>query len=265
MTNKPKRTKNEVIEGVHEALERGGRFGWETIAWGDGWTMPDGNYRYRQRWYDRIETGFWRCILATVGRLYAKAYFGCRTVGKENLKALKKQGAITVCNHFHYVDTLFVRGAVGNFRSYHTLAPWNNKAGAGGHIVRHGGTLPFSSDLAAMRHLNAEMERLLKRGKLINFYPEHSMWWAYQKPRPMKDGAFRYAVKFNVPVLPLFCTFSKNKKGRIKRLRVHILPPVYADPSLPARQAAEEMRRAAEGEWRECYEKAYGKPLEYLK
>lgn len=264
MTNNKKRSRREVTEGVQEALERRGKFGWETIAYGDSWNMPDEHYHYKQNFFGRLETGMWRCVLATVGRLYIKVYFGAKAVGKKNVKALKKSGAVTVCNHFHYVDTLFVREAIGHFRSYHTLAPWNNKGGAGGHIVRHGGTLPFSSDIKAMRNFNAEAERLLKKGKFINFYPEHSMWWAYRKPRPMRDGAFHYAVKFGVPVLPLFCTFDKSRKGKIKKLRIHVLPPIYPPENMPKKQAEEKMKEAAEAEWRECYEKTYNTPLVYL-
>lgn len=249
---------------MQNTLERHGKFDWETIAYGDGWTMPDGEYRYRQRWYERFETGFWRFILATVGRVYIKLTFGARVTGKKNLKALKKQGAITICNHFNYVDTLFVREAVGHFRSYHTLAPWNNKAGAGGHIVRHGGTMPFSSDIAAMRNFTEEAERLLKKGKLVNFYPERSMWWNYQKPRPMKDGAFHYAVKFGVPVLPVFCTFERTEKDGLRKLRIHVLPAIYPDGSLSKKQAMVQMKEAAREAWKNCYEEAYKIPLRYL-
>ena len=130
--------------------------------------------------------------------------------------------------------------------------------------MRHGGMIPFSPDLAATRNLNNEMERLLKKGKIINFYAEQSLWTNYQKPRPMKDGAFHYALKYKVPVLPIFCTFKRKKSGHIRKLRIHILPAVYADESLPRREKLEKMKETAEREWRECYENAYGIPLEYL-
>lgn len=258
-----KRTKRQLIEGVHRALERRGKFGADTIAYGE-WNMPDKNYRYRQPWYERIITGFWRSVLIVFGPLFIKMFFGARVVGKENLKPLKRKGVITVCNHIHYLDTLFVRQAIGHINSYHTMAPWNNKYGIGGHIIRHGGMWPFSSDFAAMRNMSAEMERQLKRGKRINFNPEHALWWNYQKPRPMKDGAFHYAVKFNVPVVPVFCTFKKSKRGGMRKLRINILPAVFPDSDLPKKEGERKMKEEAESRWRECYESAYGIPLEYL-
>ncbi len=257
------RTRREKIEGIQRTLEAYRRFDRETIPYGDNWKMPDADYHYRQPWYERIVTGFWRTLMGLLGPLLVRIAFGARVVGRKNLRAVKGEGCISVCNHFHYLDTLFVREAIGHFGSFHTMAPWNNKGGIGGHIVRHGGMWPFSANLAATKHLNAEMERRLRQGKRVNFYAEQVMWWNYQKPRPMKDGAFHYAVKFGVPVLPVFCTFSKRKGGGIKKLRIHILPAVRPDSSLPRRECVQRMRECAEAEWKQCYEEAYGIPLVY--
>ncbi len=259
-----KRTRRELIEGVQNAYERRGKFDRETIAYGTNWVMPDKNYKYRQPWYSRMITGIGRLAFCLLGPVALKLAFGIRVEGKENLREVRGSGAITVCNHIHYLDTLFVRQAVGYWDSYHTIAPFNNKKGIAGFFIRHGATWPFSADLDAMRNLHEEMDRQLKKGKFVNFYPEYAMWWSYQKPRPMKDSPFHYAVKFDVPVLPLFCTFEKTKRCGIRRLCVHILPPVYADDSLPKREKVLAMRDAAQQEWKECYERAYGIPLTYL-
>ena len=143
------------------------------------------------------------------------------------------------------------------------MAPWNNKKGFGGHIIRHGGMWPFSKDREATRKLYAEMEQRLKEGKIVNFYAEQVMWTNYQKPRPMKDGAFHYALKYEVPVLPIFCTFKRSKMGHLKRVHIHILPAIYADETLPRAERLKDMRVRAEAEWRDCYEAAYSRPLEY--
>ena len=259
-----KRTERQVIEGVHGVLESRGRFHAETIAYGDKWTMPNGKFRYRQPWYGRIITGFWRGVTLLFGPIFLKLFFGAKVTGKHNLKQIKGRGAITLCNHFNYLDTLFVRQAIGYVNSFHTMAPTNNKRGLCGHIIRHGGVWPFSSDLSAMRNMNAEMERQLARGKRVHFFPEHAMWWNYQKPRPMKDGAFYYAVKYGVPVLPLFCTFKKSRRGGIRRLRINALPPIFPDDALPRRERIKAMKDRAEAEWKNCYESAYGIHLEYI-
>ncbi len=259
-----KRSKQEQIRGIQQTLEAHRRFDLDYIPFIGTWKMPDENYRYHQRGWDAFWTGFWRTLMFLFGWILTGVCFGARVVGRKNLRAIKKSGAICICNHFNYLDTLLVRQAVGHFRSYHTMGPMNNKGGLGGWIVRHGGMLPFSADHTAARNLNKEIERLLKKGKIVNFYAEQAMWTNYQKPRPMKDGAFHYAIKHNVPVLPLFCTFKRKKSGHIRKLRVHILSAVYADESLPRREKLDAMKAAAEKEWKDCYEAAYGIPLEYL-
>lgn len=258
-----KRTKREKREAIHRTLESYRRFDYDYIPFGKNWKIPDGNYRYRQTGIDRLATGFWRTMMRLVAPVALKILYGARVTGRENLKALGKQGAFCVCNHFSYLDTLFVRQAVGHYRSYHTMTQWNNKTGIGGHIIRHGGMLPFSSNLGAMKNLLHELERLLSEGKIVNIYAEQAMWINYQKPRPMKEGAFYYAVKYRVPILPLFCTFRKNKRGHMRKLRIHILPAVYADESLPRGERIAKMKADAELAWRTCYEEAYG-ALEYL-
>lgn len=259
-----KRKNYEISAGIQLALEKGGHFHVAYMPRDDDYIMPTENYPFRPHGWGKIATAFWRTVMQVVAPIAIRIGFcGVKVVGKENLRALKKQGAICVCNHFNYLDTLFVREAVGHYRSYHTMAPDNNKRGIGGHIIRQGGMLPFSADRAAMRKLMSEMERLLKEGKIINFYAEQAMWKNYQKPRPMKDGAFHYAVKFSVPVLPIFCTFKKRKNGSIHRVRIHIMPAVYPDAELARPARIEKMREQTQGAWKECYERAYGIPLVY--
>ena len=256
--------KYQKIQAIQNTLERHRRFDYDYIPFGNNWTMPDANYKYRQRGLSRLETGFWRTVTAVLAPPALKICYGAKVVGKSNLKALGRQGAVCVCNHFNYVDTLFVRHAVGYYRSYHTMAPFNNKKGWGGHIIRHGGMLPFSTNMTAMKGFLRETERLLKAGKIVNFYAEQALWLNYQKPRPMKDGAFYYAVKYGVPVLPLFCTFQKSKRGHIRKLRIHILPAIYPGETLPKTERLADVKARAETAWKECYERAYGTQLKYL-
>lgn len=250
---KEKRTEKFKRERIHELLAAHGHFGMDYGRVIGTWEMPDGSFAYRQKPFDRFLTGCMRTLMRLLGPLFLRIAYRMRVRGKENLKAIGKSGAVSLCNHFHILDTLFVRQAVGYFRSYHTVAPINNKKGLGGAIMRHGGLLPFSTDLAAMRNLDAEIGRLLSTGKIVNFYPEQALWTHYRPPRPMKRGAFHYAVKFNVPVLPVFCTFRENKRGKLKRLTVHILPPIYPQPGGDRRAEIDRLLAAAEAEWLSCY------------
>jgi len=263
MRNNPKRTRLELRDKIQETLEGYRRFDFDYIPFGKKWFAPDETFDYRKK-NSRPVCFVIRAILASLGKLVVKVAYGAKVVGKENLKPLKKSGALCVCNHFSFLDTLFVREAMGHFRSYHTMGPGNNKKGLFGATIRAGGMLPLSDNHTAMRNFTREVERLLSEGKFVNFYAEQAMWVNYQKPRPMKEGAFYYAVKCNVPVVPVFCTFRKTKRGHMRKLRIHILQPVYADESLPRKARMAAFREQTEAAWRACYEEAYGKPLEYV-
>ena len=263
MQNK-KRSNAEKQEKIQAVLEAHKKFDYEYIPSGDNYIIPDEHFAYRKKFPEFLLNGFWRSVMGLFGPIYLKLLYGAKVKGRRNLKAVKGKGALCVCNHINFVDTLFVRQAVGHIRSYHTMGEINNKGGIGGHIIRHGGMLPFSSNFTATKNLIKEMERLIARGKIINFYAEKAMWINYQKPRPMKDGVFTYAVKFDCPVIPIFCTFKKNKKGHMKKLRINVLPAIFPDENLQRRERAKKMQAAAEQAWKDCYEAAYNKPLEYL-
>ena len=260
---KKKRTAAEKHEGIQNALERRGKLNYNYRPVQAGWTMPDGSYNYRGTVGQRMGRVFLRTLVKLFAPLITFCVCGARVVGRKNLKGLKG-GAVSICNHIHYLDTFFIRRAVGAFRSYHTMGPWNNRKDFVGFIMRRGAMLPLTANLAGMRNLNAELERLVtKKKQIINFYPEQAFWKNYQKPRPMMDGAFHYAVKFNVPVVPIFCTFKK-KKGKPKKLRINVLPLLYPNEALPRAERIADLKARAQAAWKQCYEKAYGIPLEYL-
>ena len=259
------RTKLEKRIGIKNTLEGYRRFDYDYIPFGT-YSMPDRKYPYRQKGFGKAAQAVIRGVLRVCGPVLLKVAYGCRVEGKEHLRALreKKQGAICVSNHVALLDTLFVRQAIGHFHTYFTMAPWNNKRGLGGWFIRRGGMWAFSADLAAMRNLTNEMKARLGEGGIVHFYAEQAMWTNYQKPRPMKDGAFYYAVRYNVPVLPVFFTFKVNKKGCMRRLVIHVLPPIAPDNSLPRNERAGRLKAQAQAAWTSCYERAYGVTMEYL-
>jgi 1-acyl-sn-glycerol-3-phosphate acyltransferase len=117
-----------------------------------------------------------------------------------------------------------------------------------------------------MRLFGESLEVLLHRDALVLVYPEQAMWWNYRKPRPPKAGAYHYAAKFNVPIIPCFVTMEDQPVldgyGFPKqKYTIHVMPPLYPDPSLSAR----ENERAMQSEnYRLCCEKyseVYGEAI----
>ena len=135
-------------------------------------------------------------------------------------------------------------------------------------MMRHGNTLPLSTNKETMQKFYAGMDTLLKRGEKVLIYPEQAMWWNYQKPRPMKIGAFRMAVKYNVPIIPTFITMKDSPcidddGFHVQELYVHYLPAIYPDEDLDVIDRANQMMKKNYESWVKVYEDFYKKKLEY--
>ena len=240
-------------------LEAEGAFDVDYLPQGKRYITPDGDYKYvRTNFFYRLSCIFCRTVTFLLGPILCFVRFGLKVRDKKNLKGIN--GAICVCNHVSIVDTLFVKQAVGHYRSYHTGAPHNNKKGLGGFIMWRAGFLPLGGGFAAQKKFNLTLEALLKNGAVVNFYPEEALWQHYEKPRPLKIGAFRYAAKFGVPVVPLFVTFE----GKHKRAVVNVLEPIYPDVGTDDKRNAERMMNICFEQWKRTYERVYGKSLAYI-
>ena len=135
-------------------------------------------------------------------------------------------------------------------------------------MMRHGNTLPLSSNPETMKKFWDGMKTLLNRGEKILIYPEQAMWWNYRKPRPMKIGAFRMAVKYNVPIIPVFITMKDSDVldddgFYVQELYVHYLPPIYPDEDFSEIDRANQMMKKNYDLWVKKYEEFYEKKLEY--
>ena len=192
----------------------------------------------------------------------------CKTkvIGRENLKGIKS--CILTCNHVYMFDCLVATYAVRGHKIRITSAEFNNRSDKLGEYMRAGGLLPLSSNLRAMKNFNNAISYYLKKNNYVMFYPEQAMWWMYEKPRPLKPGAFHYAVKENVPIVPLFITFEKNgtfdEEGiENKDFVIHILKPIYLNKSLNDKENIRYMMNKNYNAWVNTYEGFYGKKMEY--
>ena len=171
-----------------------------------------------------------------------------QVIGLENFNTIKNQGAIITCNHFSPNDNYVVyRELLKNNLSkkflYKVIKEGNYTAHSGtlGFFFRNCNTLPLSSNVQTMKKFIKSLDHLLKNGEKVLIYPEQSMWWNYKKPRPFKNGAFNFAVKFSVPVVPVFITMEDGNKilsdGSLsQKYTVNIGVPIFADETLSEKE-----------------------------
>ncbi len=193
-------------------------------------------------------------------------------LGIENWANLNT-GAVITCNHFNAFDSFAIHLAYfyskqkkrkffriireGNYTSF---------PGLYGFFMRNCNTLPLSSNLKTAQKLNKSIDKILKEGHFILVYPEQAMWWNYRKPRPTKNGAFKFAVKNNVPLLPCFITMRNSEiigddGFPVQEYTVHIGKPIYPDKKLCPSDNVQLLQSENSRVWKEIYESFYG--IEY--
>lgn len=195
-------------------------------------------------------------------------------VGIEHFLSVKG-GAILTCNHFNVADNYAVWRAIkpymGRKRLWKVIREGNytNPPAMFGFILRNCNTLPLSRNTETMKKFLSGIKVLLGRGEKILVYPEQAMWWNYRKPRPLKNGAFNFAVTNNVPVIPVFITMEDSQivggdGFNVQEYTVHFLPPIYPDENKTKSENVSIMKDKNYNAWVEVYENFYKTKLKYL-
>ncbi len=194
--------------------------------------------------------------------------------GIENLTGLET-GAVLTCNHFNAFDSFAMQIAVDsaklkNRKLYRVIREGNYTSFPGfyGFLMRNCNTLPLSSNHKTLKKFMEATDTLLGRGHLVLVYPEQSMWWNYRKPKPLKNGAFTFAVKNGVPVIPCFITMRDtdligDDGFFVQEYTIHIGKPLEPDSDLPYSKKVQALADENYRIWKEIYEREYGMPLRY--
>ena len=225
---------------------------------------------------ERLKTKLaFRSAHMLVDRLIENKQFIIREMrGLEHFENLDS-GAVITCNHFHAFDSFAIQlvyeAAKQPGRTFYRVIREGNYTsfpGFYGFLMRHCNTLPLSSDIRTMKKFIEATNTLLKEGHFVLIYPEQSMWWNYRKPKPLKDGAFTFAAKNGVPVLPCFITMKDTDipgEGGfpVQEYTVHVSAPICPDPNLSYKKQVEDLKMKNYEVWKEIYEREYQMPLVY--
>ena len=186
-----------------------------------------------------------------------------KMIGLENIRGLKG-AAIVTSNHFSPFESMIIRRMAAKMHRgpLRVVSQDTNflMPGWKGFFLRYTDLIPVSKDRSYMaEHFEEEMRKALKGGHFVLIYPEQEMWLNYRKPRPLKRGAYHYACKFNVPVIPCFVQIE-DKAGHFS---LHIMKPIYPDPFKSLKENSLAMMQQDMAYKKGAYEKAFGKPLDY--
>jgi len=195
--------------------------------------------------------------------------------GLENLEALKT-GGIIVSNHFNpfeafAIEKIFLESKMSKKHKLYAVireGNYTNFPGLYGFLFKNCRTLPLSSNHQTMRKFFDAVKTILTKGDFILIYPEQSLWWNYRKPKPLKDGAYRFACRHNVPIIPFFITTKESdildEAGfPILEYYVHVEKPIYKEDKLREKENITRMKKENFLVWKKIYEDFYQIPLEY--
>ena len=140
-----------------------------------------------------------------------KFFFGFKIEGKENLEDITT-GKVTVSNHVHPLDCIMVGLANIPQKTFYTSLETNFKIPIVRRIIKLLNTVPIPQNIKYTKAFMDSIDELLQNNKTVHFYPEGSLWPHYEKIRHFKNGAFDFAVRNNVPVVPMVIKFNKPKK-----------------------------------------------------
>lgn len=192
-------------------------------------------------------------------------------LGLEKIKDIDG-GAIITSNHFSKVDNTIIRyllHRIGRGKHFYIIVQETNiiMPGSIGWLLRNCYTMPLSKNAEYMtKNFAPALEKLLKQNEYVLIYPEEEMWFNYRKPRPLKIGAYHYAAKFNVPIIPCFIEIREKETIGASgfydlKYKLHILNPIYPDMSLGLKERKEKMRKIDYDQRVEAYEMIYDRKL----
>ena len=146
--------------------------------------------------------------------------YGFHIDGRKNLKAAgitaRRKGRkphIIVSNHALPLDPLLHALSLLPRFTYFTLLEETVLTPVLGTLVRLLGGVPVPRDPARLVNIEAAVDKGLKERGLVHFYPEGECFLLSQDIGSFKAGAFYYAIKFGVPVLPIV-TVIRPRPGR---------------------------------------------------
>ena len=153
-----------------------------------------------------FSNAFFYCIAVPLLVVFDFVWFGFRKKGTKNIKELKGNGAVIVCNHVHNFDCTFVGLSILPRRAVFTSLAYLFRLPVVGPLIRVMGSVPVPAELSGMRKFLSELSEGAASGRLVCIYPEGMIEPYCDHLRQFREGAFAVAVRADVPVVPLVLT-----------------------------------------------------------
>ena len=163
--------------------------------------------------------------------LVTKLWLGLKVEGRENLSKMGDE-YITVANHINMIDCAMIALAIFPRIPYFLTLQSNLEIPFIKYLVMLFRGIPIPRKKSGKEKMVNTIDGLLKRGEIVGIYPEGHLIPYYDGIREFKNGAFNFAVRNQVPILPIVFTY-REPEGIIRFIKrkpfitLTILEPEY--------------------------------------
>ncbi len=166
-------------------------------------------------------------------KVLTKIIYDLKIEGKENVRNLNS-GAVTVSNHVLVLDCAMIALACGDRKEHFTALADSFKIPFVRKLIKLLKAIPIPTDINNKKNFLKAIDKLLSNNELVHVYPEGSLVPYCKNIRRLKNGAFDFSKRSNVPIVPMVFEFREPKGIRkiFKRkldVTLKVLEPVYPD------------------------------------
>lgn len=186
-------------------------------------------------------------------KLVTKLVYDLEIEGIENIRNVQEP-VISVSNHVLVLDCAMVGLSYGMKDVYYTAQQESFEIPFVRHLIKLLRAIPIPKRIGDKKRFTEVINEALYEGNSIHFYPEAMLVPYDANIRSFKNGAFDFAVKNNVPIVPMvFCFREPEGIRRIfkkkKDVTLVVLEPITC------KESNENIKQKAEKLKQEAYEK----------
>ena len=166
--------------------------------------------------------------------ILTKLWHGLKIEGRENLDKVGDE-YIAVANHINMIDCAMVTLSIFPRIPYFLTLQSNLEIPIIKYLVMLFRGIPIPRNKSGKEKMVNTIDDLLQKGEVVGIYPEGELIPYYDGIREFKNGAFNFAVKNQVPILPIVFTY-RDPEGIIKLIKkkpfitLTILEPEFPKP-----------------------------------
>lgn len=195
----------------------------------------DENYEYvpKSKIFTFFSNLLYYGIAFPILKVLTKVVYDLKIEGKENIRNIEG-GIISVSNHVLVLDCAMVGLVWGAKRVYFTTLESSFKIPFVRRLIKLLRAIPIPKDIKNKKFFIKAIDGILKKGNVVHFYPESALWPYCSKIRNLKNGAFDFAIRNQVSVVPMVFKFRKPNGIRkiLKRnpdVTLKVLKPIQIE------------------------------------